>query len=72
MEMEVERLPKELLVAILAHLPFSDLQRCLLVSRRWLDAGLERSLWRDFHLGSKPKSGLFLYNNISNFSTHLL
>ena len=55
--MDVERLPKELLVAILAHLPFPDLQRCLLVSRRWLDAGLERSLWRDFHLGRKPKSG---------------
>ena len=46
----MDSLPKETLVNILQFLPYPDLKRARLVSRRFLDASFERKLWTDFSL----------------------
>lgn len=46
----MEKIPKEILIEILGSLPFSDLKRARLVCQRFLDAGSERKLWKNFIL----------------------
>ena len=46
----MDQVPKEILIYILQSLPFDDLKRSLLVSKRFMDAGLEACLWKSFQL----------------------
>ena len=46
----MDLLPKEILVEIFSFLPYSDLKTVLSVSKKFLDAGSEKTLWKYFTL----------------------
>ena len=59
----MDSLPKEILVHVLHFLSFKDLKSCRLVSKRFLEAATERSLWKHFVLGI-TRSNLSKLNKI--------